>query len=330
MASFARLLFGLGATAFAVTASHSALATNYSYQEVAVPESYSTSVTGLADDGTVIGYYWDINFRTRGFSMKNGVYSTIDGPGLPATTIMGINNKGDVVGYYSETSSDHGLLLRRGTLTTINYPKASATELVAVNDAGVVAGLWFDEVGRPHPFLDDHGVMTAIRVNTAGTQHVAINAKGIVAATMKRNGTYFGYRFKAGHVAAIRIPGAVDTGAGAINSHGMIVGTYSTAGSPIKHGYMLDGHALSTIDYPGATTTNLLAINAASVIAGYGADAMFENLTAFSYSAGVFSPVRPPAATGNVVPVASNASGQILGEDVEGSSLGAFLATPAD
>ena len=328
MASSARLMFCLGATAFATAAAHGASATTYTYQSIVVPQSYSTSVTGLSNDGTVVGYYWDINFHTRGFSMKNGVFTNIDGPGLPATTVMGINNKGDIVGYYSETSPDRGFLLHHGKLAIIDYPRASSTQLVAINDAGQIAGNWFDRKGRPHPFLDDHGVMTAIRVDTGGTQHLAIDAKGVVAGTMKRNGADNGYRFRSGHVAAIRIPGAATAGATAISPHGMIVGTYATAGSSITHGYMLCGRVVTTIDYPGATTTNLLAINTASVIAGYGADAMFENLTAFSYSAGVFSPVEPPAATGNVVPVAINASGQILGEDVEGSSLGAFLATP--
>ncbi len=108
----------------------------------------------------------------------------------------------------------------------------------------------------------------------------------------------------------------------------MIAGTYSTAGSSITHGYTFFHHAIGTIDYPGATTTNLLAINDAGVVAGYGADEMFQNLTAFSYHAGVFSAVAPPAATSSVVPVAINRSGQILGTDVEGSALNAFLATP--
>lgn len=192
MVNLAYFAFVLRVTAVTAAMGQSAAATTYTYQAIAVPQAYETWVASLSDDGAVVGYYWDINYRTRGFLMKNGVYTNIDGPGLLPTMPTAINNKGDVIGNYSENSSDRGFLLHNGKLTTIAYQTAAATILVAINDAGIIAGNWFDKAGRPHPFLDDHGILTTIPVDPAGTQQLALAAKNVVAGTMKRHGALNG------------------------------------------------------------------------------------------------------------------------------------------
>jgi uncharacterized membrane protein len=91
----------------------------------------------------------------------------------------------------------------------------------------------------------------------------------------------------------IDVPGASNTQAFGINSHGDIVGAYSVLG--VGHGYLLSGGVVTTIDFPGADGTNARGINSRGDIVGGYSDAagVFHG---FLLSGGVFTTIDFPGA----------------------------------
>lgn len=73
-------------------------------EEVKVPSSYSTFVTGMNADGQIVGYYYQSGSAKRGFAMKNGVYKAFALPSNGGDTYpMAIDNDSRVVGYLVNT-----------------------------------------------------------------------------------------------------------------------------------------------------------------------------------------------------------------------------------
>jgi uncharacterized membrane protein len=50
----------------------------------------------------MVGQYTDTNGAIRGFLLKSGVFTIIDGPGSTYTQPMGINDGDVIVGQYSD------------------------------------------------------------------------------------------------------------------------------------------------------------------------------------------------------------------------------------
>jgi uncharacterized protein (TIGR03437 family) len=93
---------------------------------VVFPASQTTVATGIDNFQQICGYYKDKAGRTHGFlySLKDGVYQTLDYPGAKDTFAQGVNDYGDVVGYYSDTAGKiHGFLFR----SVSNGPVAIST-----------------------------------------------------------------------------------------------------------------------------------------------------------------------------------------------------------
>ena len=73
-------------------------------EEIKVPSSYNTFVTGMNANGQVVGYYYQYGASKMGFVLKNGKYKTFSLISGGDTYPMGINNKAHVVGYFVNTT----------------------------------------------------------------------------------------------------------------------------------------------------------------------------------------------------------------------------------
>jgi hypothetical protein len=135
------------------------------YQTIDFPGSLGSEVSGLSDDETMVGAYFD-NTGVHGFVRSPaGVFTPINGP-TEFTLARGINAQGDIVGSYANSSDltgekvvgSHGFLLNAGDLTdfiAIDFQATGVqgTQARGVNPRGDIVGAWVDSSGVDHGFL---------------------------------------------------------------------------------------------------------------------------------------------------------------------------------
>jgi hypothetical protein len=125
---------------------------------------YSTTPTGIADDGSVVGYFIG-DSAAHGFLEQAGQYRTVDVPGAAATYVLGLDNRQhkDLVGqYFDAQGRGHGFVLRNGQVITIDAPSAVNTSVNAINDQNRLVGT-FDTGGPSIGFeatLDDKNALS--------------------------------------------------------------------------------------------------------------------------------------------------------------------------
>ena len=214
-----------------------------------------------------------------------------------------INTKGVIAGFYSDANTAlHGFVRAvdgKNTITEFNAPGAGTgghrgTSPISINTAGTIAGLYTDPGAVRHGFVRTaKGAITTFDVSgagtnsTQGTMPASINTAGAITGTYRdANYVYHGFlRSKTGTITKFDAPGAGSGGGQhkglqfqgtipfAINSKGLICGTYSDA-SFVNHGFVraADG-TTAEFDAPGAGGSGTLgtiplSINTAGVIAG--------------------------------------------------------------
>jgi hypothetical protein len=105
--------------------------TTYTYQTIDVPGSAYTSVVSINASGEIFGYYGDSINVQYGFLYNNGIYTTINIPGVVA-----INSGGQIIGFNGTT----GFVYSKGTYTTIDVPGSNITDPISINKAGQIVG----------------------------------------------------------------------------------------------------------------------------------------------------------------------------------------------
>jgi uncharacterized membrane protein len=102
-----------------------------------------TSAQFINNQGQVVGYYYDSQFRERSFVYEKGVYTTINIPGASYVRVAGINSRGQIAGYYGVAGMNHGFLYENGVLTTIDGPGVvDGTIVVGINDGSKIVGMY--------------------------------------------------------------------------------------------------------------------------------------------------------------------------------------------
>ena len=114
------------------------LYSNGIYTTIGVPGSITTNVSGINDDGEIVGLYDGL-----GFLYSNGVYMTIKVPGSIFTAAEDINNLGEIIGIYEDAGSNGflGFMFYNGVYTTIDAGVPySYTVPNLLNDSGQILG----------------------------------------------------------------------------------------------------------------------------------------------------------------------------------------------
>src|SRR5436309_1668499 len=109
---------------------------------------------------------------------------------------------------------------------------------------------------------------------TVSTAANGVNKYGTIVGTAQdQTGNVFGFiRYSNGSFKRYAVSGSFNTQFFHRNDNGATVGFYQSASNGRKHGLLLSGSTLTTIDYPGATDTVLTGINRWGTIVGYYTD----------------------------------------------------------
>jgi hypothetical protein len=148
----ARRLFG-GALALAALVGTSLESAAYEFVTVEYPGAYFTSLGGVNNSGTAIGYavLADDSNVSFTYDVKRERFRTLSAttPGGYAFTALGINERGVIVGPLNDTpTTDIGAILdKQGRFTTFSVPGYATTVPRAVGSSGLVTGYAVDDTG---------------------------------------------------------------------------------------------------------------------------------------------------------------------------------------
>lgn len=273
----------------------SSIAGAQTYTAVNYPGAALTEMIGGPNpQGTSVGgYTLTVGGALHGFTLRNGVFTSIDPPGSTFTTVNFINPRGDIVGAYVDASGvSHGFVLSGETYATVDYPGAAGTALSSVNPSGEMSGATcsdpacgvFGAANVTHSFLVSKKGVFSKTFDPPGaassTSSVVLPKGAVIGAYTDLSGTTCstqcqGYMLFHGAYATISFPGSSFTFAGGANAEGHVVGIYVDA-SGAGHGFLFNG-AYTSFDYPGAIFTEATGINPGGVIVGLFTDS--DNVT---------------------------------------------------
>jgi uncharacterized protein (TIGR03437 family) len=267
-------------------------AQTYSFVTFDPPGSVLTRLTGINNQGQVVGTYNDASGVTHSFLRQpDGTFSTFDVPQAAAgqTVATAINNLGQIVGSYQDgAGKSHGFIRSTDGSSFITFDSpdpAIGFTPAAINDQGEVAGNIFVGAGHTYGFLRSADGSTYTRI--------------------------------------IAPPNAFYTDVNAMNNSDEIVGFYQLGGSGSpKRGFVrtADG-AWADWELPGfaeGTIPNWIDNHGRILSLGV---VVNPDRTSFALDA---SAIAPAAA----IPAVLNDNGLIAGATFVGGIYHAFIATP--
>jgi len=216
------------------------------YQDIDVPGSAQTQLTGLNDEGVQVGF-WSASGAAGqagdqvAFYLMGGRYVSVGDPARgqaspPVNQLLGVNDRDVAVGFYADAAGqDHGYLYDIATkrFSPVTVPGASSVTATAINDDGNVAGF------------------------CGGRDRVT---EGF-------------FRRHTGQVDLLRVPGATTTEALGVNDKGEVVGAYQVGrgAGATTHGFTWTRQrgfiTVNDPDGPGATTIS--GVNNAGELVGF-------------------------------------------------------------
>jgi hypothetical protein len=223
------------------------------------PGTYTQTLpTGINSQGVIAGVWIGYDdsgqlSQSHGFLRKpDGTLVSIDvgGQDYPDTSIDAINSVGQAVGFYDNYNvagqDGHGFLRNvDGSIAKIDVLNATSTFPIAINDKGQVAGDYdIPDLLVQRGFLREaDGTITTFNVPgavTNGNMITGIDSKGRVAGYYQdTNGVEHAFVRKTdGSFATFDAPGAKRTVTTAINSQGVMVGSFIDSQNKM-HGFVL-------------------------------------------------------------------------------------------
>jgi uncharacterized membrane protein len=256
-----------------------------------MPGSTGTFPLDINASGDTVGGYTSAGLNHGFLRTADGTFTTIDYPGALYTMASGVNSEGAIVGFYAlvavpgPLTDRHGFLLRDGVFTSIDPTGSVFTNPLGINPEGDVVGRLCTALpcGRPgvgnyHGFRWRDGETVIIDPpNARETNAWKSSPDGdVVGGFRETGGPNRLFLLQGDQFTLFDLPGALPVAQdnGGINSRGDIVGTYCDAapcdlGPVARHGFLLRGGALTTIDVPGAVRTSATGINASGDITGF-------------------------------------------------------------
>jgi hypothetical protein len=205
-----------------------------------------------------------------------GQIIVFDPPGSLGTLPVAINNSGQITGYYNANGSTYLGFVRNadGSFVSFSPPTATFTQPTAMNSQGTIVGQWL------------------VTFN--------YNFQGFV-------------RDSAGNIAVFAIPGAAVTQPLAINASGIIVGAYDIIGQQQQAFLRQPDGQITYIVVPGSISNVAVSINASGQVCGYYNDNSGTTHIFIRDGEGNYTTFDGPNGQINVVPIAINDAGLVLG-----------------
>ncbi len=218
---------------------------------------------------TIVGWWFDAGFLIHGLVMNISSHTSesfdFPSPGVLATITNGINRNGDLSGnYVDSTGISHGFTANLNCLTqpscykSFDYPGGLGTELGGINDSNEIVGDYLAADSKTISFLFSGGNFVVLSApsgpnvsarNINNLQQIVGsfgNAVPFLQVDPAANGLFnapgslHGFVLDTnGRVTTVNFtgPDAQQTGVGAVNDSGVIVGHYNSPGF-ISHGYL--------------------------------------------------------------------------------------------
>ena len=218
---------------------------------------------------TVVGWWFDGGFLIHGLLMNLGSSTAVSfdfpAPGVQATVTNGINRYGEISGnYVDSTGKSHGFtanvtcLAQASCYQSFDYPGGLQTEFGGINDGDEVVGDYLATDSKVVSFMFSGGNFTLL----SAPSHPVVSARNInnlqqivgsygnavpvfqvspsASGLFNAPGSLHGFVLNpTGRVTTVNFtgPDAQQTGIGAVNDSGTIVGHYISPGF-VSHGFV--------------------------------------------------------------------------------------------
>jgi hypothetical protein len=122
------------------------------------PKSNGTELSGINDQGEIVGLYLDSTNASHGFSLTGKKFASIDVKGHTNTVAWGVDNAGQITVYATNSAGDYDSYLLTGTkLKNIDNPKAKGGLGTIVHtpspSSGDIDGTYYASTGDERGWL---------------------------------------------------------------------------------------------------------------------------------------------------------------------------------
>jgi probable HAF family extracellular repeat protein len=220
---------------------------NY-YADNDFPGSVQTQVTGINDNGVLVGFDSSMNnasqvndnqgwYKLHG-QFFNANFPTASPANPPVDQLLGVNDKDQPVGFFTDaTTVNHGYEfdISRGRYKEITVSGFSNITTSGINNQGDIVGFGTASDGNTHGFLLTHGGSNVAELSypgAASTQPLGVNSSdevvGVATVGSGSNAKLLGFTFYPGYgFKTINDPhGNGTTTINGVNACGDLVGFY--------------------------------------------------------------------------------------------------------
>ena len=122
------------------------------YTDLNVPGAVETDPFAINDSGEVVGYDYDANGDTFGFtySLSTGLFGSFSANGDPNTYVTGIDAAGDIIGY---NGAGQGYVDVGGTISLLTIAGSSLVVPTSILNAGTITGDYETASGATDAFV---------------------------------------------------------------------------------------------------------------------------------------------------------------------------------
>lgn len=196
---------------------------------VTSPAGADLNVTGVNDNGQVVGTAYYENGTYRAFLWQRGRLALLPVPKGTDSNAVGVNNRGQIIGAATRrgTAAEQAVLWQGGRMIRLGTLGGDTSRPVAINDRGQVTGT--SAVRGPaaeHPFLWQRGRMTDLlaRTHAVSGRAYALSDTGLVTGTVTgRDGDARPVLWRSGRMIDIGLPDHT-TIPSAVNDRGDVAG----------------------------------------------------------------------------------------------------------
>lgn len=253
-----------------------AIAVEYTFEEVSVPGSVSTGIRDINNLDQFVGLYRSANLVTHAFYFDGSEYVTFDYPGADSTTPTAINDHGVIAGHYEIGDSTSGFLYENGEFTSISLPGAQYTQIWGINNSRQIVG--------SYTRADFTGFGFALEPDGTWRELFGPNNEGVLPKAIANDGVILGsISIQVGQqpfpVQGVLIEDSTSTAIPRFGNHTLAVDDLTdehlvigwrglSPGTGIVSGFVIQDDTISYIDAPGARQTYLVGVNNQRVIVG--------------------------------------------------------------
>ena len=132
-----------------------------------IPEAISSGANDINNAGQVVGAYFDVENRLRGYLYDHGAVTSLLFPGSEYTSAVAINDRGQIVGNYGGANGNGSFFYWNGVFSELTAPNIAVSFFVTgINNSGTIVGQ-YSTLTDANAFFADlqdlHGVKRAAK-----------------------------------------------------------------------------------------------------------------------------------------------------------------------